>query len=240
MGIKRHVARFGALARREQKRQVRLLKVAQGRTGLFQKRLPVRVVAPVRLQVRGDGMGDVIRLHTVRRLLSKQGDALAHVAAVIGDDLHRHTRPRAHLFQHRRHPKIGTLERHLHGQHRHVAMPWRIAGLGQPGDGNAEHDQAFQRAQAHRLINDENPIVAPRQGALQAGQTQPTAPIQHGGRGRDTERQVACQQAQHPTDPATTEAGVQVQLQAELHHLQGIMAAIPGERLFSVADQCRS
>lgn len=102
-------------------------------------------------------------------------------------------------------------------------MTWRIAGLGQPAGGNTEHDQAFQRTQAHRLIDDENPIVAPRQGALQDGQAQPTAPIQHGGRGGNSQRQVACQQAQHPTDRATTEAGVQVQLQAELHHLQGMM-----------------
>ncbi|WP_374238873.1 MULTISPECIES: hypothetical protein [unclassified Thiocapsa] len=58
----------------------------------------------------------------------------------------------------------GTRDRRLDGQHRHVAMPWRLAGLGQPGDGNAEHDQAFQRTRAHRLIDDENPIVAPRQG----------------------------------------------------------------------------
>ncbi len=177
----------------------------------------------MRLQLRGDGMGDVVGLHAARRLLAKQRDTLAHVAAMVGDDLYRHTCARAHAFQHRRHPNAGTLGRHLHRQHRHVTVTGRIPGLGQPTGRNAEHHQTFLRAQCHRVIDDENPIVAPWQRTLQDGQAQPIAPGQHGGRGGNAQRQVACQQAQHPTDPATTEAGVQIQLQAERDHLQAMM-----------------
>jgi hypothetical protein len=43
MGVDRHVARLGALARRQQKRQVGLLEVAQGGARLLQERLPGRV-----------------------------------------------------------------------------------------------------------------------------------------------------------------------------------------------------
>ena len=102
-------------------------------------------------------------------------------------------------------------------------MAWRITGLDQPAGWYAEHHQTLQRAQAHRLVDDENPIVAPRQRAPQHGQAQPTAPIQDGGRRRPAQREVACQQAQHPTDPATPETGMQVQLHAELDHLQAMM-----------------
>ena len=146
---------------------------------------------------------------------------------VVADDLHRHARARAHLFQHRRHPQPRTVRHHLHGQHRHVAMPGRIPGLGQPTGADAEHHQTFQLAQGHRVIDDENPVVVPRRRTPQHAQAQPAAPIQDGGRNWDARRQVARQQAQNRADPATAKAGMQIQLQAEPHHLQGV--AVVGE-----------
>jgi hypothetical protein len=108
-------------------------------------------------------------------------------------------------------PAPRTARHHLHGQHRHVAMTGRIPGLGQPRGGNAEHHETLQRAQGHRVIHDEDPIVAPRRRTPQHAQAQPTAPIQDGGRGRNAQRQDTRQQAQHPTDPATTDAAMQIQ-----------------------------
>ena len=77
MRINRHVTRFGALARWQQKRQVGVLEVARGGARLLQKPLQAGGVAPVCFQMRGDGMGDVIGFHTALRLLPKQRHTFA-------------------------------------------------------------------------------------------------------------------------------------------------------------------
>ncbi|QVL48738.1 MAG: hypothetical protein KFB96_24835 [Thiocapsa sp.] len=249
MGVDVHEARLGALTRRQQKGQVGLLKGRQGPLAVRQKGLPARVGLQFGLEQGGDAVRNIIGFHTVCRLFpAKQRDPLVQVAAVIGDDLHRHTGALGDLAQHRGDPLPGAVRRHLHGEHLHGPVRRAVAGLEQPGGGDAQNHETLRCAQFKRMIGDVNPVLAPLRRLQEDRQSAAINPVEDRRMRRQAHRHPGREQTQYAGHPAAAESGTQKHLQRQLNDQERMPVTGRGQaqllpsrsvRLLRRADRCR-
>ncbi len=210
--------------------------------------LPARVGLQFGLEQGGDAVRNIIGFHTAcRLLLPKQRDPLVQVAAVIGDDLHRHTGALGDLAQHRGDPLPGAVRRHLHGEHLHGPVRRAVAGLEQPGGGDAQNHETLRCAQFKRMIGDVNPILAPLRRLQEDRQSAAINPVEDRRMRRQAHRHPAREQTQYAGHPAAAESGTQKHLQRQLNDQERMPVTgrqaqlLPSRsvRLLRRADRCR-